>query len=726
MDSIRNFFGELKRRNVVRVAGVYAVTTWAMFQVANTLFPVFDLPRWSLKLLAILLILGLPVAMIIAWAFEAHPDGIRRTEPSARPQPRFRTLDWALIAATLAIVGIFAVQASGAWSPPWMKGRDKPAVATVADKSIAVLPFANFSGSKDAEYFADGLTEEVINSLAKTPDLKVAGRTSAFYYKDKNADLRQVGRQLGVAHVLEGSIRREGERIRVTAQLIKVSDGFHMWSETYDRNLKDAFAVQTEIADNVAGVLKTKLLTPAASAGDSPDAYRLIVTARGRLRDLGLRNTRAAHDLYQKAVKLDPGSAEAHAGLAQATMLLAQNYMAGNFDQARREAQAHIARALSNDPKSVSAYLASGFLNATLARRIGDQRFARQADGAFRKALEIDPRNPDVLAYYGSFLVGEEHAEAAIPLLRRGLEVDPLNRVTLSTMAAALGGLGKIDEAAQAYRSVINLYPDFIDAPEHLGAMLAEWGRLDQAEPWLRIASRSTDDPSAALRLAHVYLNLGMTDDARRTLAGAGRTESAAAIVQAINLIMARDYRGLLAYTQARYAKDHDPFWPSGILVAASHLDESRIAIDQVRIIAPELLGPHPRVTTDLSTALSAAQALNRLELKDQARAILFGVINATAPRQGVRQAPENLIYRARAYAELGDRSAALAELKRAIDAGSRSLIDFEDFTPMEDSPNFRTLRDDPAFRALLARIAQENARMRTRVLATRAGGQKA
>lgn len=199
---------------MVRVAGVYAVTTWAIFQVANTLFPVFNLPKWTLTLLAILLMLGLPVAMIIAWAFEAHPDGLRRAQPVGGPPRRFAAMDWVLVAATAAIIGIFTVQAIGLWSPPWRKApaEGNQATSAAGDNSIAILPFANFSDSKDAEYFADGLTEEVINSLAKTRDLKIAGRTSSFYYKGKNHDLRQVGRQLGVAHVLElhGSAVRQG------------------------------------------------------------------------------------------------------------------------------------------------------------------------------------------------------------------------------------------------------------------------------------------------------------------------------------------------------------------------------------------------------------------------------------------------------------------------------------------------------------------------------------
>jgi len=724
VDRLRTFFGELKRRNVVRVAGVYAVTTWALFQIANTLWGVFDLPKWSLKVLALVLILGLPVAMIIAWAFELHPEGVRRTQASDRPPPKFRILDASLIAATVAIVGIFALQATGVWRLPWSKGAEAPAAAAAAEKSIAVLPFANFSSSKDAEYFADGLTEEVINSLAKTPDLKVAGRTSAFYYKDKNADLRQVGRQLGVAHVLEGSIRREGERIRVTAQLIKVSDGFHMWSETYDRDVKDAFAVQTEIADNVAGVLKTKLLTQPEAAGDA-DAYRLVVTARGRMRDLGKANLQAAREAFSRAIKLEPNNADAHAGLAQATMLLAQNYMAINFSDARREAEAEIQRALSIDPKSVSANVAAGFLNGVLSRRIGDNRFSVAAETAFKRAVQGAPNNPDVLTYYGAFLSNEARPNEAVPVLKRALEVDPLNRVTLLAIGAAYGGSGKIDDAAQTYRSVIALYPDFIDGYEDLGSLLVSWGRLDEAEPWLRRAARSTADPSAAVELAHLYFNLGMIDDANAVLANVHEPPMAVGLMRAIMLVRARNYDGLRAFTEAQYARDHDPFWPSAILVAALQQGDDRAAIEQVRIIAPDLLGPDPQITNEFDVPLGAAHALNRLGLKDQAKRILERVLAATADKEGLVRPPVFLVRRAKAHAELGDRARALAELRQAVTQGYRSVVDFEDFVRMEDSLAFRSLRDDPQFKAIVARIDADNARMRQRVLASRNGGQR-
>ncbi|HWA61958.1 MAG TPA: hypothetical protein VG939_11320, partial [Caulobacteraceae bacterium] len=218
--------GELKRRRVIRVAGVYAVTCWAIFQVVSSLFPVLHLPAWTVTLSAVLLLLGFPIALIIAWAFEPAEGGVRLTRPAEAGAPPVRLAwgDYVLMGAAAAIMGLSAAQMAGVGPK---LGAPVQTAAVVPAKSVAVLPFAAFSSAKDSDLFADGMTEEVINSLAQIPDLKVAGRTSAFYFKGRNDDLRVIGRKLGVSHVLEGSVREEGDRLRVTVQLIKVSDGFH-------------------------------------------------------------------------------------------------------------------------------------------------------------------------------------------------------------------------------------------------------------------------------------------------------------------------------------------------------------------------------------------------------------------------------------------------------------------------------------------------------------------
>lgn len=373
----------------------------------------------------------------------------------------------------------------------------------------------------------------------------------------------------------------------------------------------------------------------------------------------------------------------------------------------------------------MEAYIAEGLTNYMLSFRIGDVRYGRLSEAAYRRALEIEPKNPDALAYYANFLDNNGRSQEAVEVLRRALDTDPLNRVTLTLMANAQAGIGKIDEAAQAYRAVINLYPDFNDAYENLGAMLVSYGRLDEAEPWMRRAARSTADPSAAIQLAHLYFNLGLNEDGRRVLGGISQPPAAVGIVRAINYVTARDYRGLLAYTETRYASTKDPFRPSAIALAALHLGDNRKAIEQYRIFSPDLLGPDPDITTELDVPSGAAHAFNGAELKDQARRILERVLAATAPKPGAAHPPITRVRRAQAYAELGDKARALAELRQAVAEGFRSVLDFEDFVRMEDNLNFQGLREDPEFRAIITRIDADNARMRARVLANRADGQK-
>jgi TolB-like protein/Tfp pilus assembly protein PilF len=723
--SIGRFLGELKQRNVIRVAGVYAVTTWGVFQIVNTLFPVFNMPKWTVTLVAVLLLIGFPIALVIAWAFEKGPDGIRRTVAADGAKPRFVLTDWLLLAALVAIVAVTVAQMTGVFGRTRVaEGAAGPSAASAAaGKSVAVLPFASFSQGQEAEYFADGLTEEVINSLANIPELKVAGRTSSFYFKGRNENLREIGAKLGVAYVMEGSVRRDGERIRITGQLIKVSDGFHVWSQVYDRDFKDALAIQTEIANTVAGVLKAKILSPDAAAARNPETYKLILQARGRMRDLGAENLHAARRLYQRAIKLDPGSAEAHAGLAHADILLAQNYMALNYADARKESEAAIATALRLDPNSVDAYIASGFLNSTLNLRAGGTQYAERAAAAYKRAFELAPRNPDVLVYYGDFLSGGERNVEGIGLLQRALEVDPLNRLALTSLAAAQAYEGRTDEAVQSYRTVINLYPDFVDGPEHLGLLLSAQGRLDEAEAWLRRAARSTADPTASMELAHVYYCLGMDEDASAALAGMKGSPVAVNLQAAIRRVVARDYTGLIRFSEAQYAATQDPFWPSVIGVGALYAGDDRKVLEQVRIVRPDLLGPDPQMGSDFDVPLNVAHALNGVGLRDQARRVLDRVLAATAPAPGRKASPVRRMRRAQAYAELGDRAKALAELRQAVKEGYRWTYDQQDFVRIEDQANFTTLRDDPEFRAIVAQIHADNGRMRAKVLAARGGG---
>src|ERR1043165_308195 len=275
------FFGELKRRNVYKVAAAYAVVGWLLIQVATQVFPFLEIPNWAIRLVILVTALGFPVALIIAWAFELTPEGIKRTEDADAARLRSRGGRWVavfVVAAALSL-GLFFL---GRYTVGRGTLRESEAATAFSEKSIAVLPLVNTSGDAGNEYFSDGLSEELIAVLAKIPELKVIGRSSSFFFKGKSSDFAVICQKLGVANLIEGSVRKQGDRVRIVAELISAADGRSLWTETYDRELKDVFAVQAEIAKSVAEQMKLKLLgetvrSNAAGSSENPAAHNAVL-----------------------------------------------------------------------------------------------------------------------------------------------------------------------------------------------------------------------------------------------------------------------------------------------------------------------------------------------------------------------------------------------------------------------------------------------------------------
>src|SRR6266436_2783757 len=299
----RNFFAELKRRNVYKVAIAYAVVAWLLMQVASQIFPFFEIPNWAVRLVVLLLIIGFPVAVILAWAFELTPEGIKRAEDvdvsKSVGRKTGRKLDFFIIAVLLLVIAILVFQR--------LHPNVSPAVSSSLEKSIAVLPFVDLSQAKDQEYFCDGISEEILDALAKVEGLRVVARTSSFSFKGKNADVSEIAQKLNVQNVLEGSLRREGNRIRITAQLINARNGFHIWSDTYERELQGVFTVQDEITRSIVDVLKIKLaVTPPARPQQNTEAYDLYLQGLYLSNKSDEENLRKSLDLFQRALDKDP------------------------------------------------------------------------------------------------------------------------------------------------------------------------------------------------------------------------------------------------------------------------------------------------------------------------------------------------------------------------------------------------------------------------------------
>src|SRR3954447_15077111 len=428
----RNFFAELKRRNVIRFAGLYLVGAWLLVQVASTVLPMFGAPDWLPRSVVILLAIGFVPALIFSWVFELTPQGLKRdaevpVEKSIAPQTA-RRMDRMIIAVLMVALGYFALdkfvlaprrQATSSPSEP-------PSIANA--QSIAVLPFVNMTSDKEQEYFSDGLSEELLNQLAQIPQLRVIARTSSFSFKGKEVDVRTIANTLNVANVLDGSVRKSATTLRITAQLIRASDSSHVWSQTFDRAITDVFKVQDEIAHDVVAALKVKLLPtqdlPKAQRTSNPEAYQEYLQGRFFANRHSEKETDQARAAYERAVQLDPQFALAWAGLAQ-THVWDCNYSTEGglkvFNAHLAAAREAVERALSLEPDLPAALLSRGTIEASF-----DYNWKGAAE-TFRKALVLAPQDPALLVSAANLALARGEAAQAVDLLRRAVALDPVN-----------------------------------------------------------------------------------------------------------------------------------------------------------------------------------------------------------------------------------------------------------------------------------------------------------
>ena len=454
------FFGELKRRNVYKVAVAYAVVGWLLIQVATQVFPFLEISNWAIRLVIFGTALGFPVALITAWAFELTPEGVKRTEAADAARQHSHGGVWiavVLIAATLSLGLFFLGRYTAGTSTP---RSSEPATASNPQKSIAVLPLVNTSGDPANEYFSDGLSEELIAVLAKIPGLKIIGRSSSFLFKGKADDSRTIGDKLGVANLLEGSVRKQGDRVRIVAELINAADGRTLWSETYDRELKDVFAVQSEIATAVTDQLKIRLFgapvkSDAAPSNDNLAAYNALQQGTFYFRLSTEEGTRKATEFYAEAIRLDPNYALAHANLSLAWRLLGAAWLGGGneakeaYAKARNEAQV----ALSLAPNLATAHEALGFVLLT-----SDFDFPG-AEAELRRAEKLAPADAGPKGALCILFGAQGRLVEAESVARQTLALDPLGVTRYFNLARILIGGGRYDEAEAALRKAVALQP---------------------------------------------------------------------------------------------------------------------------------------------------------------------------------------------------------------------------------------------------------------------------
>ena len=492
-----SFTAELKRRNVVRVGIAYLLAAWVILQVSDVVLPLLDGPDWLGKTVLIALLVGFPVAIVLAWIYELTPDGVKLEKDVDRSRSisdvTGRKLDFVIIGVLMVAVTMFALD-KFVWSDGDYAGE--------LPQSIAVLPFINMTPDKEQEYFSDGLTEELLNLLVRIPELRVASRTSSFFYKGKDIRISDVGRDLGVGHVLEGSVRRSGDTVRITAQLIDVPNDTHVWSEVFERTLDDIFAIQDEIANSVVAALRVRLLGDMPQvAATSSEAYSLYLQAGEKMNSRDVAERREAQVLLQRALEID----EAY---IPAWLRLADAYSGGvGVENASREHLHSLARevalqAVRIDPDSVEAVEKLSSIGISFASEAGGDVFTRSLnlDDPLSGTRTRDSRN---------LLPPDFYAES-IAFFQETAERDPAAAVYF-VLGQHYWLARRFDEASAALRQSLQLDPERAGAHFYLAASLLAAGETDDA---LDVISREPDD---GYRLAGLAIMYAAIDDGQRS-----------------------------------------------------------------------------------------------------------------------------------------------------------------------------------------------------------------
>jgi TolB-like protein/Tfp pilus assembly protein PilF len=514
---IDNFFAELKRRNVYKVAVAYAVVAWLLIQAASILFPTFDAPPWGMKVFVAVIVLGFPIALVFSWAFEITPEGIKLESDIERNKSIARRTGRKIVAVTIAV----AVVAAGLFVYQLVRSKSdtssSPTTATIADKSIAVLPFDNLSRDPDNAYFAEGVQDEILTRLAKVADLKVISRTSTQHFKSTPENLPQIAKQLGVTNILEGSVQKAKDQVRVNVQLINALTDAHLWAEIYDRKLTDIFSVESDIAKTIADTLKAKLTGSEQAAmskkpTENSAAYELYLKGRFFWNKRTGNDLKTAANYFQRAIDADPSYANAYAGLAQSYLLIPL-FGAGMPRDFFPKASDAARRAIELDETSAEGHAALANLYCM------DDFNPPTSEKEFQRAIALDPNYATAHHWFSnSLLVTMGRFDEAIKEGKRAVELDPLSLIINADLGGTLMLSRRYDDAIAQLRSTLALDPNFAYAHWNLGEALYLKGDSTGAIAEYEKAASLDNDPEIQALLARAYAETGKKEQALEIL----------------------------------------------------------------------------------------------------------------------------------------------------------------------------------------------------------------
>ena len=526
---MNNLFSELKRRNIFRVIGVYAVVGWLLIQMGIALETSLDMPSWFDKLVTTLVLIGFPVAMILAWAFEMTPEGVKPTlkvaegkSVSDKTGKKLNGILVGLLAVALGVIGWQNLRSSKPSEPQIAQTQvtetnaSNSAAQTDSEKqSIAVLPFEDFSEDKTQDYFARGISEELLNVLARIDGLRVASRTSAFAFKDEGKSVSEIAEALDVAHVLEGSIRKSGTTLRITAQLIDTSNDEHLWSDTYDRPLtaENLFQIQDEISEAIVTALKGKLtIKPPEASGRtlSLEAYETYLKAREDHNKRLPEPLKAAEVGFKKVIQLDPNFAPAYSGLAD-TYLLSGGYAGLDNQEAVRLAEINVERALELAPNSAEALTSAAFLESNKQQSDLDKSLAYSA-----RAIAANPNYSVAYHRQGLAYNGKGQFALGLEAFQKGLRLDPASEALQSNVAYNQNGLGDFDGARASAEALIRNHPNSSLGYGALARFLSQTGDYERVHRLLKDAQAlNSEDLTIQGNLSWFYAEIGLYEQAR-------------------------------------------------------------------------------------------------------------------------------------------------------------------------------------------------------------------
>ncbi|NUS61604.1 MAG: hypothetical protein HOQ01_11710 [Lysobacter sp.] len=676
-----SFLAELKERRVVRVAMVYLVVAWVAIQAASIALPAFDAPAWVLRFTILLFALGFPLAMLLAWALDLTPEGVRIT-PGKVGNKRMIFISLGLFA--LAFAWYFYGQ------PAIRKASEAP------ERSIAVLPFVNMSGNPSNDYFSDGLAETTLDMLAQVPDLKVIARTSSFQFRGKNSDMREIGKTLGAAHLLEGSVQQAGDTVRITVQLIRAKDGSHVWSKRYDRRMNDVFRIQDEIATSVVDALAMKLPETTQQRlvqkrTDNVAAYDAYLKGIALLPRRDVDEMREALVHFERAIELDPTYAKAYVGAYDALHLI---NLYGNIDDADRRKQAHyLERALALGPNIGEAHIS----HAVSLEQFGK---ADEAIAEYRRGLELAPGYATGWQWMGelvAFAYGDY--DNGLPLLAKARELDPLSPVINGTYLFHLAQSGRVEEALTAMNAAIAENPRI--ARSYDDRAVVHQMRGDLVATLKDYATQDRLDPKAYGFRSHrcyALLDFGALEEAETCLRPLAAQAPDSNFIRAAQARLAF-LRGDWASAERLLPNDIE----SGMLgyhaLIRLQRGDAKGALAVYRETMPEIVdATRPPRPGEAWHAVNAGIALMRTGEDARGRALIRSGMAVLSKRPHAATIARRGWTDVLAHEALGDRNAAIAALREGVEAGYAQEI-----TELDVDPMLADLRKDPRYERTLA-----------------------